>query len=201
MNISVFKTLIKKLFPESVFMNKNSEYDKYEIGDWTYGRPKIRSWNEGAKLRIGKFCSIANDVTILLGGEHATNYITTYPMHLFFDTSILNPENPSKTKGDVTIGNDVWIGMKTLILSGVTIGNGAVIGAGSVVTKDVESYSITAGNPAKHIRFRFDPEIMVELQKASWWDWDEAEIRGMSRVMASERIQDFLYYFHNIHHE
>ena len=116
--------------------NKQPEYKGLDIGDWTFGCPQIvRCEGENGKLHIGKFCSIADGVRILLGGEHNYKLATTYPFdNLLIRFHELGPT--VKTKGDVTIGNDVWISYGALILSGVTIGDGAVVGAGSVVTKD-----------------------------------------------------------------
>lgn len=130
------------------------------IGDYTYGLPTIKKFDNNTRLSIGKFCSIADNVIIFLGGNHREDWITTYPFsgmtHIWSDaTNIIG--HPS-TKGDVIIGNDVWIGSHVVILSGVKIGDGAVIGAYAVVTKDVEPFSIVAGNPAKFIKYRFEKD-------------------------------------------
>ena len=113
-------------------------------------------------LHIGKFCSIADDVKILLGGEHNYHLGSTYP----FDNLLIRFKElgPSvKTKGDIHIGSDVWIGYGSIILSGVTIGDGAVIGAGSVVAKDIPPYAVAAGNPARVIKSRFSPKVVQEI--------------------------------------
>ena len=143
-------------------------------------------------LKIGKFCSIANDVQIFLGGNHRIDWITTYPF------SVLNSWPEAKdikghpcTKGDVIIGNDVWIGRKTLILSGVTIGDGAIVGARSVVTKDVAPYSIVAGNPAKLIRKRFDEKTIEKLLEIKWWDWNLEKIKKNLPLLLSNNIEQF----------
>ena len=133
--------------------------DLIEIGDFTYGRPIVLQWDKKTRLKIGKFCSIAANVQIYLGGEHHTEWMTTYP----FD--VLMGESQTPSKGDVTIGNDVWIGNNVQILSGVTIGDGAVIGAGSVVAKDVAKYAVVVGNPARFKRFRFN------RKPPEWWNW------------------------------
>ncbi len=128
---------------------------KVSIGRFTYGDEGllIRQWGEGARLQIGRFCSIANDVTILLGGNHRVDWITTYPFgHIhrrkLGGRGILG--HPT-TNGDIVIGDDVWIGSRATIMSGVTIGSGAVIATQSVVTKDIGPYVIVGGNPAKEI--------------------------------------------------
>lgn len=186
------KKAIKKIFSRSArfFMRDNKRYSKYEIGDWTYGNPRIRSWREGATLKIGRFCSLAEGATILLGGEHRIDWIATHPVNILFGTKRV-PGLP-RSKGDVIIGNDVWIGTDALILSGVEIGNGAVIAARSVVTEDVAPYSIMAGNPAKHIKFRFSESIIDDLQKIAWWDWPLSKIEEAWPLLLSSDIEAFI---------
>lgn len=143
---------------------------EFDIVQYTYstGEPPTVYKHPGRKLKIGKFSSIAPKVTILLGRNHRTNRLTTYPFRAFVEewpeALILGDEDSdTASKGDVIIGNDVWIGYGVIILSGVGIGDGAVVGAGSVVTKDVEPYCIVAGNPARIIRKRFDDEMIRRL--------------------------------------
>lgn len=143
-------------------------YPMHKIGDYTYGHPEV--FGSGI-LEIGKFCAIADGVTILLDVEHHTEWTTTYPFSALFADAQHITGHPA-SKGPVIIGNDVWIGYGVLILSGVTIGNGAVLGANSVVSRNVDSYSIVAGNPAVHKRFRFTEEWIDYLnRKLKWWDW------------------------------
>jgi len=157
----------------------------YEVGEYTYGIPTVL-YPDG-DLRIGRFCSIADNVTVFLGGDHHLDWISLYP----FD-----PKHPSwrqarrgspclVSKGDVTIGNDVWIGSGATIMPGVTIGDGAAIGAGSVVTRDVEPYTIIAGNPARPIRKRFSEADIGRLLEIRWWDWPENRIRRSIPVLCS----------------
>ena len=137
-----------------------------EMGYGTYGQPDVRTYGcVGSKVVIGKYCSIADDVTILIGGEHVISRVSTYPFDVLIDK--IKP-CLADGKSDVVIGNDVWIGTKGLILSGVTVGDGAVVGAGSVVTKDVEPYAVVAGNPARLIRYRFDAETRKKLLELQW---------------------------------
>lgn len=166
----------------------------YDIGDHTYGHPKVYDWDEGTKLTIGRYCSIADDVTILLGGNHRTDWVTTYP---FSAIPEVWPEAKEITghpqsKGGVVIGNDVWIGFGSTILSGVKIGDGAVIAAKSVVTKDVPPYSIVGGLPAKVIKYRFSDEKIEKLLKIKWWNWREKKIRKNIELFCSDRIDDLL---------
>lgn len=137
----------------------------------------VHDWGQGTTLRIGAFCSLAVGVQIFLGGEHRTDWISTYPFRHAYPTLPPIPGHPA-SKGDVTVGNDVWIGHQAIILSGVTIGDGAVIGARAVVARDVEPYSIVAGNPARLVRYRFPPDVIAELLKLRWWDWSDEDIRN-----------------------
>jgi len=166
----------------------------FTIGEHTYGRPTICSFDDGTRLKIGKFCSISDKVTLILGGNHRTDWITTYP---FPDLTQQWPEAASITghpvsKGDLDIGNDVWIGHGATILSGLTIGSGAVIGACSVVTSDVAPYAIVAGNPARQIRKRFSPEICQQLFELAWWEWPVETIKKNIEILCSERIHELL---------
>lgn len=120
---------------------------RYEVGRGTYGNPTVLHWGEPTTLKVGCFCSIAADVKIFLGGNHRTDWITTYPFPAFWKSAAHIKGHPS-SRGDVIIGHDVWIGEGAVILSGVRIGNGAVVAASAVVTRDVPPYGIVAGNPA-----------------------------------------------------
>lgn len=120
---------------------------------------------------VGRYCSIGADVEIMPGGGHHTNWVTTFPIRARFGLPGAFDDGHPTSKGDVTIGHDVWIGRGARILSGVTVGNGAVIGAYSVVTKDVAPYTIVAGAPAVVIRQRFSPATVEALQALAWWNW------------------------------
>jgi acetyltransferase-like isoleucine patch superfamily enzyme len=166
----------------------------YEIGEYSYGLPNVLSWGEGKKLFVGKFVSFAGGITIFLGGNHRPDWVTTYPFSAINDTwpEAAGIEGHPQSKGDVIIKNDVWIGEGSVIMSGVTIGDGAVIAAHSVVTKNVPSYAIVGGNPARIIRYRFDVEIIKRLLKVSWWDWPESRIRSSISDLVSNDIIAFL---------
>lgn len=169
-----------------LIMSQNKKYKKYNIGKYSYGRPNV--FGE-AQLSIGNFCSISTTVTIALGGEHRSEWISTYPFNIIFKD--LNKQT-TFNKGNVTIGNDVWIADGALILSGVTIGDGAVIGARAVVSKDVKAYEIVAGNPAKHVRYRFDEETRKKLLEIKWWDWDIDKIKEHSNLILNNDIEKFI---------
>ena len=144
---------------------------RFEIGDFTYGHPLIMTWGENTKLTIGKFCSIGTNVQIYLGGNHHTDWLTTYPFNVLLKDQYPGIDGEvAATKGDITIGNDVWIANDVKIMSGVTIGDGAVIAAGAVVTKDIPPYSIAGGVPAHFKKARMDA-LSLATSGISWWDW------------------------------
>ena len=128
----------------------------------------------GDKLIIGKFCMIASDVKFIMNGaNHLTDSLTAYPFAIFgngWENAMDNRSYPKK--GDINVGNDVWIGYNATIMAGVTIGDGAIIATNSTVIKDVEPYSIVGGNPAKVIKKRFSDEMILKLLELKWWIWD-----------------------------
>jgi acetyltransferase-like isoleucine patch superfamily enzyme len=173
------------------FVNIQYPDNNYEIGDHSYGLPRILTWGEGRKLRIGKFCSIAPETTIFLGGGHRTDWVTTYPFSAFDPAAFGIPGHPH-SRGDVDIGNDVWLGQGCTIMSGVRIGHGACIAAYALVTKDVQPYTIVGGNPARPIRLRFTEQQIEKLLKICWWDWPIERIRESFSLMLSSDIDAFL---------
>lgn len=191
-------TITDKIYPrtgdrETVYLKNVVENSNIEIGDYTIYNDFIHDPREFQKnnvlyhypinkdrLIIGKFCSIACGAKFLFNSaNHKMASLSTYTFPLFFEEWGLKKENVAQAwdqKGDIMIGNDVWIGYEAVILSGVTIGDGAVIGCRAVVTKDIPPYTIVGGVPAKPIRKRFDEETIKELQKIKWWDWPEEKI-------------------------
>jgi acetyltransferase-like isoleucine patch superfamily enzyme len=167
-----------------------------EVGRHTYGHELItvRHWGEPAELRIGAFCSIADRVQVFLGGNHRVDWVSTYPFTEFADEwpQAKGIEGHPATNGDVTIGNDVWVGSNSTILSGVTVGDGACIGADSTVTKDVRPYAIVAGNPAIELRLRFDPETIEKLLSIRWWEWPNERIAENVALLSSDQISRFV---------
>ena len=164
------------------------------FGKYSYGKPNIIWNNDKAKLVIGNFCSIASNVNIYLGGNHRTDWITTYPFgHINQDkfTEFNGIGHPS-TKGDVIIDNDVWIGSNVTIMSGVTIGDGVVIANNSHVVKNAEPYSLIGGNPAKFIKYRFTTEQIEKLLEIKWWFWDDEKINKLTPFLCSNNIDEFI---------
>ena len=132
----------------------------------------------GDQLIIGKFCMIASDVKFIMNGaNHLSNAISTYPFAVFgngWENAMEGKAYPNK--GNIEIGNDVWIGYNATIMAGVKIGDGAIIATNSTVVSDVEPYTIVGGNPAREIKKRFSPEIVERLLKLQWWNWDIEKI-------------------------
>ncbi len=148
------------------------------------------------KLQIGKFCSIACGAKFLFNSaNHTLSSLSAYPFPLFFEEWELEKKDVTKAwdnKGDIIIGNDVWIGYEAVILAGVTIGDGAIIGTRAVVTKDVPPYTIVGGVPAKPIKKRFPEETISELLEIQWWNWSEERIaRNISAIQSGniERLK------------
>lgn len=162
------------------------------VGPYTYGHQNIEVyyWGEGTWLNIGNYCSISGHVLVYLGGNHRTDWISTYPFghnvpfHQINEKMTSGEGHPS-TKGNVKIGNDVWIGTHTTIMSGITIGDGACIANNSVVTKDVAPYTIVGGNPAKVIKQRFGQEIIDKLLEYKWWDLEPYVVNHISPLLCS----------------
>ncbi len=167
---------------------------QFSIGDFTYGSPAVISYDNSSRLSIGKYCSFAGKVTILLGGDHRLDWATTYP---FPDLSGPWPEGSEiaghpASKGAIVIGNDVWVGYGATILSGTTIGDGAVIGANALVSRDVKPYGIAAGNPAKVIKMRFENHTVSRLLQLAWWNWSERKVRDNVHLLCSSDIEALL---------
>ncbi len=177
--IKVLLSKIRCHFHKNIILGKESYIDSssrvygtsLEIGDYTGIENLIVIGSQ--PVTIGKYCALAGHLTII-SSNHILNKanIQARLQHLYFQDSM-----DDGSKGPVTIGNNVWIGLHCIILAGVTIGDGAVIGAGSVVTKSVEPFTIAVGNPAKPVRKRFSDATIKKLLKDKWWDWNEEKIK------------------------
>jgi acetyltransferase-like isoleucine patch superfamily enzyme len=188
--------ILKKRFPKSILhvnalVDSNSMLGKnsvvftntvlmnVQLGDYSY----IQKKSEVINTEIGKFCSVASGVTIGLA-NHPTTYLSTSP--IFYDTSqplpsfLTDRKNKDSSSPMTDISSDVWIGQGAMIKAGLHIGVGAIVGAGAVVTKDVEAYSIVAGVPAKHIKYRFDKELRIKLLASKWWELEDEKLMELS---------------------
>lgn len=188
LNIPNPNVIFPNEYKTSCFIKNVVKASNISIGDYTYydddNHPEafekkniLFNYPEfGDHLIIGKFCQIASGTTFIMGpANHRISSVTTYPFNVFGGAwQEHTPDHMSQLpfKGDTIIGNDVWIGRECVIMPGVKIGDGAIIAAYSVVTKDVEAYSVVGGNPAKFIKKRFDDELISLLLKVKWWDFE-----------------------------
>ena len=162
------------------------------VGEHTYGQPRIGPY-PGATLTIGRYCSIAEDVTFILG-NHRIDCASSYP----FRSGAGWPSQRASGRWDETVrmnievGNDVWLGYGVTVLAGTRIGNGAVIAAKAVARGNIPPYSIYGGNPIRHIRNRFEDSVIARLQSIAWWDWPDWRVDQMSDLLLDPDIHRFL---------
>lgn len=190
-------------FPQIVFLRQVVNRATIEVGDYSYyddpdGAEHFEERNVlyhydfcGDRLVIGRFVAIAKGVQFIMNGaNHFMDGFSTYPFSIFgngWEKGMDMNAFQRQSRGDTTIGHDVWIGREARIMPGVTIGNGAVIGAGSVVASDVPAYAIAAGNPGKPIRKRFDDETIAALEEIAWWHWDAERItRNLGAIRGND---------------
>lgn len=160
-----------------------------KIGAHTYGNPIRRGTHNN--VTIGKFCSLAEGLLLDCGYGHDISNVSTYPFHAW-EKNNGKAKNNIVYKGDIVIGNDVWIGENVTIMSGVTIGDGAVIGTKSLVTKNVEPYSVVGGVPVKLLKYRFSKETIDLLLKIKWWEWPDEKIKDNLELLTSNDLDRFL---------
>lgn len=202
----------KKIYPrtgdtQTVYLKHVIADANIEIGDYTMYNDFVNDPRDFQKnnvlyhypinrdkLIIGKFCSIACGAKfIFTSANHKLGSLSTYPFPLFFKEWDLDKTNVTDSwdnKGDIVIGNDVWIGYEAVVMQGVTIGDGAIIGTRAVVTKDVPPYSIVGGVPAKPIRKRFSDEVISRLLEIKWWEWPDEKIKENISAIQSGNIKD-----------
>jgi len=199
---------------QSIFLKHFITKNFIEVGDYTYYDASFTNENpedfentnvlyfpaNDVKLKIGKFCCLANKCKFMMAGaQHHLNSFTAYPLfwNFIYDAAVKsyfeilpNRKYYNKEYGDTVIGNDVWIGYDALIMPGVTIGDGAIIGARSVVTKDVSPYTIVAGNPARIIRKRFDDKTINRLLEIQWWHWHMEKIMSAYGAIMNAKVDE-----------
>lgn len=163
------------------------------MGRHSYDPPTVLTYPPvETKVVIGGFCSIAKDVQFLLGGNHRIDTVTTFPLRAVLELPGAFEDGTPWSKGDAVVGNDVWIGRGARILGGVTIGDGAVVAAYSVVTRDVPPYALVGGDPARHIRWRFEPDQIAALLRIAWWDWPDPLIVERADDLTSPDLGRFI---------
>lgn len=191
---------------QTVYLKSVITHQNIEVGDFTIYNDFVNDPRDFEKnnvlyhypinhdrLIIGKFCSIACGAKFIFNcANHTLKSLSTYTFPLFFEEWDL-PKSEVATawdnKGDIVIGNDVWIGYDAVIMAGVTIGDGAIIGTRAVVVKDVEPYSIVGGIPAKEIRKQFSPDIIARLRKLQWWNWPPEKIQSIIQYIQNGNIE------------
>lgn len=205
----------KKLYPrtgdiETIYLKEAVTDPNITVGDYTMYNDFVNDPQDFQnnnvlyhypinhdRLIIGKFCSIACGAKFLFtSANHTMKSLSTYPFSLFFEQWGLDKANVADAwdnKGDITIGNDVWIGYEAVVMSGVTIGDGAIVAARAVVTKDVPPYTIVGGVPAKPIRRRFSVDTTEKLLKLKWWDWTDDKIENNIKAIQSGDIRQLIY--------
>lgn len=206
--------MMTKIYPrtgdqQTVYLNDVIKDPQIEVGDYTIyndfiADPLLFEKNNvlyhypihREKLIIGKFCSIACGTKFLFNcANHTLKSLSTYTFPLFYEEWELEKSNITTAwdnKGDIVIGNDVWIGYEAVIMAGVHIGDGAIIAARAVVTKDVPPYTIVGGTPAKEIRKRFDAEVIEQLLILKWWDWSTDKIHQCLPYIAESKLDELL---------
>lgn len=185
------KNIIKN---PNIIVGDYTYYDDFENVENFEKNVKYHFDFVGDKLIIGKFCMIASDVKFIMNGaNHLTNSLTTYPFAIFgngWENAMEGKSYPRK--GDINIGNDVWIGYNATIMAGVTIGDGAIIATNSSVTKDVEPYTIVGGNPAKEIKKRFSEDVITKILELEWWNWDIKKITKNIQKLTDNKIEKLI---------
>lgn len=184
-----------KQLPPATRLDERDDLKQYQIGRYSWGHLTVSSRGPGTTLQVGQFCSFAYGAHVILGGEHRADFVSTYrfPAYAPFNETHLHlAEDTSVSKGAVVIGNDVWLGHQSLVLSGVTIGDGAIIGAGSVVRHDIPPYAIVAGNPSRVAGFRFPTEQIEALLRLKWWDWPLDRISAHLDLLMSDDVAAFI---------
>ena len=206
--------MMTKIYPrtgdqQTVYLNAVIKDPQIEVGDYTIyndfiADPLLFEKNNvlyhypihREKLIIGKFCSIACGTKFLFNcANHTLKSLSTYTFPLFYEEWELEKSNITTAwdnKGNIVIGNDVWIGYEAVIMAGVHIGDGAIIAARAVVTKDVPPYTIVGGTPAKEIRKRFDAEVIQQLLILKWWDWSTDKIHQCLPYIAEGKLDELL---------
>ena len=211
---SLLKSIVKyPVHKWNKFKKENADRHKYQkygfltkiwldnpnikVGDYTYGIPNISAYTSKYSIEIGRFCSIAQGVTLIVGGMHNYHHVSQYGVLEQLKQTFNYLDYQDKPVKPIRIGNDVWIGQGATIMQGVNIGDGAVIGAKAVITKDIPPYAIVVGNPARIIKYRFEPETIEALMRIKWWNWPIEKIVENFPLIMSDKIPEFIDKFDN----
>jgi acetyltransferase-like isoleucine patch superfamily enzyme len=165
----------------------------YGPGPWTF-----QTFVDGARIEVGAFCSISPEARIIAGSEHVTDRANMYALNALLFGPEAGNASEAVDRGVTRIGNDVWIGMRAIVMSGVLVGDGAVIGAGAVVSRPVPPLAVVVGNPARVVRYRFDESVRMRLLALRWWDWSDEDIEA-AREWFTRDIETFLDAMEQVH--
>jgi acetyltransferase-like isoleucine patch superfamily enzyme len=190
----LYAGLIKRLERWTLDPNYAEDTGQWlRMGPHTYDTPRLLLFGPNSTdVTIGAYSSVHHTVEIFLGGLHHPEWVSTYGFRIMFDLPGQVADGQPFSKGPVTIGSDVWIGWRSLILTGITIGDGAVVAAGSVVTKDVAPYTIVGGNPARPLKTRFEQPSIDALLRIRWWDWPEERVLAHVDQLCAPDIAGFV---------
>ncbi len=181
------RTVRRWVFGDVVHFDPGPPYLIAESPSYAPARVVVHS--EDDRVRVGRYSGVHPTVTFLPGGEHRTDFVTTW--YFSYLMGIGEPET-SWSRGPIVVGNDVWIGREAMVVSGVTIGDGAVVGTRALVTKDVAPYEIVGGVPARHLRWRFSEEIRAGLLATAWWDWPVDKVIAHHRQLQNPDVAGFI---------
>lgn len=163
------------------------------LGKGSYGDPTVVAFEPAdAHAYVGAYVSIAPNVTFMLAANHRTDWVSTFPMRARMPEAVEAPMGYTRSRGDLVIGSDVWLGYGATILAGLCVGDGAVVGACAVVTRDVPPYAIVAGNPAREIGRRFTSTQIDALLRIRWWDWPAAQVAEHASVLNGPDVDGFI---------
>ncbi|MHB8243040.1 MAG: CatB-related O-acetyltransferase [Solirubrobacteraceae bacterium] len=167
--------------------------ERLSLGRCSYGSPLVATFpGDTASVRVGSFCSIGPDVILMDGGDHRLDWITTFPFRAYLELPGAYADGHPRSRGDIEIGSDVWIGRGARVRSGVTVGDGAVIGAYSVVTRDVRPYAVVAGVPAREVHRRFSDQQIDALLQIAWWEWPMDAIERSVPQLCGDDLDSFI---------
>jgi acetyltransferase-like isoleucine patch superfamily enzyme len=185
---SVVQRAIRQIVNEETIYNAPQEL--LQIARPSFVRTRLLRYSpEDPQASVGRYCSLNDSSHLLTGGDHHSEYVSTCLFHFAMGAG---PEKFADSKGPIVIGNDVWSGFGSLVLPGVTVGDGAILAAGAVVTRDVPSYAIVGGVPAKVISYRFEEPVREALLRIRWWNWTEAKVRAHIDQLASPAVIAFI---------